>query len=116
MDTLYIGDIPVEYKYATFGASYITLYNKSYGSNETLHYYRIYNYGKDGFYYSQGEQSFGNYSTTYFTEIPVSNYWMYRQDIDKIFTVCFIIFFMFIFVFNIVTSMFKKGGVFGGLL
>lgn len=114
MDTLYIGDIPSEYKYAQFSGDYITLFNKPQGQNETLPYYRIYD--KEGFYYSQGTQTFGNYNTTYFTEIPVSNNWMYRQDIDKIFLVCFIIFFMFIFVFNIVTSMFKKGGVFGGLL
>lgn len=114
MDTLYIGDIPSEYKYAQFSSDYITLYNRPSATNTTLNYYRIYD--KDGFFYSEGTQTFGNYQTTYFTEIPVSNYWMYRQDIDKIFLVCFIIFFMFIFVFNIVTSMFKKGGVFGGLL
>ena len=113
MDTLYIGDIPSEYKYAQFSSDYITLYNKPSASNETLNYYRIYD--KEGFYYSQGTQNFGSYNTTYFTEIPVSNDWLYRQDIDKIFTVCFIIFFMFIFIFNIATSIFKKGGVFGGL-
>ena len=114
MDPLYIGDIPSDYKYAQFSSDYITLYNKPSASNETLTYYRIYD--KEGFYYSTGTQNFGNYNTTYFTEIPVSNDWLYRQDIDKIFTVCFIVVFMFIFVFNIVTSCFKKGGVFGGLL
>lgn len=114
MDTLYIGDIPSEYKYAVFSSDYITLYNQPSGYNETLPYYRIYD--KEGFYYSQGTQSFSQYNPTTFTEIKVSNDWLYRQDIDKIFIVCFIIFFMFIFVFNIVTSIFKKGGVFGGLL
>lgn len=114
MDTLYIGDIPSEYKYAQFSSDYITLYNKPQGHNETLNYYRIYD--KDGFFYSHGVQTFGNYNTTYFTEIPVTNDWFYRQDIDKIFIVCFVIFFMFIFVFNIVTSVFRRGGVFGGLL
>ena len=114
MDTLYIGDIPSEYKYAQFSSDYITLYNKPQGYNETLPYYRIYD--KEGFFYSEGTQTFSQYNTTTFTEIPVSNNWMYRQDIDKIFLVCFIIFFMFIFTFNIVTSVFKKGGVFGGLL
>lgn len=115
MDTLYIADIPTEYHYAIISNDYITLYNKPYGHNETLNYYRIYS-NNLGYYYSQGTQSFSQYNTTYFTDIPVSNDWMYRTDIDKIFTVCFIIFFMYIFVFNIVTSVFKKGGVFGGLL
>ena len=113
MDTLYIGDIPLDYKYAQFSGDYITLYNRPSANNITLDYYRIYD--KEGFYYSKGIQTFGSYNTTYFTEIEVSDNWLYRQDIDKIFTVCFIIFFMFIFVFNIVTSVFKKGGVFGGL-
>ncbi len=114
MDTLYIGDIPLDYTYATFNGDYITLYNKSSARNETLSYFRIYtNY--DNFMYTSGTQTFSN-NTTYFQPITVSNNWMYRTDIDKIFVVCFIIFFMFIFVFNIITSIYKKGGVFGGLL
>lgn len=113
MDTLYIGDIPASYHYADFGNGYITLYDRSNATNQTLNYYRIYT-NNNGFYFSRGQSSF-NYTTRYFTDIKVSNNWMYRSDIDKIFIVCFIIFFMFIFVFNIVTSCFKKGGVFGGL-
>lgn len=115
MDTLYIGDIPSEYHFATFSNGYITLYNKPSAYNETLNYYRIYT-TNNGFFYSTGAQSFSRYDTTYFQDINVSNNWLYRNDIDKIFIVCFIIFFMFIFVFNIATSVFKKGGVFGGLL
>ncbi len=115
MDTLYVGDIPLEYHYAVFNNGYITLYNKPSAINENLYYYRVYT-NNNGFYYSTGYQSFSRYDTTYFQDIKVSNDWMYRTDIDKIFIVCFIIFFMFIFVFNIVTSMFKKGGVFGGLI
>lgn len=114
MDTLYTGDIPSDYKYGTISSDYITLYNKPSGHNETLHYYRIYN-SNNGWFYSEGDTTFGQYNTSYFMEFKTSNNWMYRTDIDKIFVVCFIIFFMFIFVFNIVTSVFKKGGVFGGL-
>lgn len=115
MDTLYIGDIPLDYKYAQFSNGYITLYNKPIGSNETLNYYRIYT-NCDGFYYSQGAQNFGNYNTTYFQEIKVSDNWLYRQDIGSIFLVCFISIILFIFTINIITSFFKKGGVFSGLL
>ena len=115
MDTLYIGDIPSEYHYASFNGDYITLYNRASATNTTLHYYRIYKH-YDNFMYSEGDQQFGSYNTTYFTDVKVSNYWMYRSDIDKIFIVCFIIIIMFVWVFNLVTSMFKKGGVFGGLL
>lgn len=114
MDTLYIGDIPSDYKYAIFSNDYITLYNQSSATNETLNYYRIYtNY--DGFYYTTGSTEF-RFNTTTFDEIKVSDNWLYRSDIDKIFTVSFFFILLFIFVFNIVTSVFKKGGVFGGLL
>lgn len=114
MDTLYIGDIPSEYHYARFNNGYIDLFDRSSVYNQTLNYYRIYT-NNNGFYYTTGTQQFYNNTTT-FQNVDVSNNWMYRSDIDKIFIVCFIIFFMFIFVFNIVTSVFKKGGVFGGLL
>lgn len=114
MDTLYIGDIPSDFKYAVFSNDYITLYNQPTAQNETLPYYRIHkNY--DNFMYSTGFTNFG-YNSTSFTEISVSDNWLYRGDIDKIFNVSFIIVILFIFTFNIVTSVFKKGGVFGGLL
>lgn len=113
MDTLYIGDIPEDYHYATFSNGYITLYNQSQGHNNILHYYRVYT-NNNGFYYTQGDQQFGqNYS--YFDNISVSSNWLYRHDIDIIFVVCLCVFIMFLFVFNIITSCFKKGGVFGGL-
>lgn len=115
MDTLFIGDIPSDYHYATFSNGYITLFNKSHGQNETLNYYRIYT-NNNGFYYSTGSQSFSAYNPTYFQEINVSNDWIYRSDIDKIFTVSFFCIFLFIWVFNIVTSVFRKGGVLGGLI
>lgn len=114
MDTLYIGDIPEEYCYAQFSSDYITLYNTS-NLSGTLTYYRIYT-SWDGFFYSTGTTSFGNYQSQTATRVDVSSNWLYRQDIDKIFTVVFIIAVMFIFVFNIATSVFRKGGVFSGLL
>lgn len=115
MDTLYIGDIPLDYKYAQFSNGYITLYNKPQGNNETLHYYRIYT-STDDFYYSEGDTNFGNYNTTYFTEINVSNNWAYRRDFADICLTSFIIFlFFFVFLFNIITSFIRKGGVLGGL-
>lgn len=113
MDTIYIGDIPLDYHYATFGNDYITLYNRPSAYNQTLNYYRVYDYN-NGFYYSTGTQNFGM-NTTYFQDVNVSNNWLYRHDIDTIFVCCLCIFIMFLFVFNIITSCFKKGGVFGGL-
>ena len=115
MDTLYIGDIPLEFHYAVFSGDYITLYSQPSAQAETISYYRVYDYN-NGFYYTTGTTTFNQYNRTYFDDISVSNSWWYRHDIDIIFIVCFIICLMFIFVFNIITSCFKKGGVFGGLL
>ena len=116
MDTIYVGDIPKEYHYAVFDNGYITLYNTdNFRNNMIYDYYRIYtNLG--GFYYDQGQTVYNNYSTIAVQDVEVSQNWLYRQDIDKIFTVVFIFCILFVFVFNIVTSVFKKGGVFGGLL
>lgn len=114
MDTLYIGDIPPDYHYAVFSNDYIRLYRVPSAQNTTVDYYQIYtNY--EGFFYSTGSQTVGN-TRVYYNDISVSNDWLYRSDIDKIFTVVFIIILMFLFVFNIATSSIKKGGVFGGLL
>lgn len=116
MDTLYIGDIPEDFCYAVFSNDYITLYNTNiFIPGNNYNYYRIY-LNSDGFYYSEGTTSISNYNNITAQQIEVSQNWMYRGDIDKIFLVTFIICILFIFVFNIVTSVFKKGGVFGGLL
>lgn len=114
MDTLYVGNIPLDYVYCTFSNGYITLYNKPSARNESLHYYRVYT-NNNGFFYSEGDQIFGQ-NTSYFSYINTSNNWLYRNDIDKIFIVCFIIFFMFLFTFNLITSSIKRGGIFGGLI
>lgn len=115
MDTLYIGDIPLDYKYAQFSNGYITLFNKPYGNNETLDYYRIYT-NNNGFYYSHGTQNFGSYNTTYFQEVEVSDNFLYRTDIDGIFTVTFIFIVFGIWLLNLITSFVHKGGVLSGLL
>ena len=113
MDTLYLGDIPLDYKYAVFSNGYITLYNKSSARNETLNYYRIYT-NNNGFFYSTGSQYFGN-NTSSFTEVSVSNNIVYRQDIDGIFIMTFIFVIFGLWLLNFITSCIRKGGVLGGL-
>lgn len=113
MDTLYIGDIPLDYKYAVFSNGYITLYNQSFARNETLNYYRIYT-TNNGFYYSTGSQYFGN-NTSSFTEVPVSQNIVYRTDIDGIFLMSFILVIFGLWLLNLITSCIRKGGVLGGL-
>lgn len=113
MDTLYIGDIPLNYKYAVFSNGYITLYNKPSARNETLVYYRIYT-TNNGFFYSSGSQNFGT-TTSYFTEVNVSDNIVYRSDIDSIFIMSFLLVIFGLFLLNLITSCIRKGGVLGGL-
>lgn len=115
MDKLYIGEISSDFHYAQFGNNYIDLFNKESAYNETLTYYRIYtNY--QGFYYSVGTRSFGQYNYTNFDNIEVSNEWVYRNDCDKIFVVVFICIIGWVWLLNLFTSVVKRGGLFGGLL
>lgn len=113
MDTLYIGDIPTSYHYAVFSNGYITLYDRASATNQTLNYYRIYT-NNNGFYYSTGTTSFG-YTTSYFTDINVSQDWHYRTDIDSIYVVAFISIFLICWLLNLVSSSVKRGGLLGGL-
>lgn len=114
MDKLYIGDIPSDYHYAVFSGDYITLYNKSSGNNETLDYYRIFTNDR-GFYYTKGTTNF-NYYTTYFDDIEVTDNFLYRRDFPDILFCVLVFSLFFIFLINIFTSVFKRGGVLGGLL
>lgn len=114
-DILYIKDIPKDYHYADFSEYYVDLYNQPSARNETLDFYRIYLNVSPGTY-TEGTRQFSNYQTTYFDNIEVSSSWWYRKDLDVILVSVLCISLFFIFLFNIFTSIFKKGGLFGGLL
>ena len=116
MDTLYIGDIPNDYCYAVFNNGYVDLYNtNNFISGRTYPYFRVYlTYNE--FLYSKGTTTISNYSNLTTTKIDVSQDMIYRRDFDKICSTTFIICFGIILIFNIITSMFKKGGLLGGLL
>lgn len=114
MDKLYIGDIPSDFKYAVFSNDYVTLYNKNGVRNETIPFYRIY-FNAPGFFYSTGSTTVGN-TTQYYQELNVTDDIMYRKDYVDIVTVSFIFMFGIVLLFNLVTSVFKSGGLLGGLL
>lgn len=116
VDKLYIGDIPNTFHYAVYNNDYITLYDKQPRANTSYTYYRIYDYDSLGFHYVAGTGTYGNYVSSTYDDIPVSNSWLYRGDVDKIFNMIFIIIFGIIFLTNLMTSAFKRGGALGGLL
>lgn len=115
MDVLYIGDIPQNYKFARFGSNYVDLFNTQTLHNGTYTFYRIYFY--DNFFaYDVGALSVGQYTTYNCIELNVSDQVVYRRDFCNIVVLTFIIALFGLWLFNLFTSIVRKGGLFGGLL
>lgn len=117
MDKLYTGEIPDSYCYAIFNNGYIDLYNTDrLQPNNTYQYYRVYLYDNT-FLYTMGENVRGQYTQVqYLQEIPVTSDVVYRRDFPMIILTCFIYLIIGLWVFNFMTSIIKKGGLFNGLL
>lgn len=115
MDKLFIGDIPTQYHYARFGNGYIDLYDTQVLHNNSYTYYRIYT-NNNGFYYSTNNANYSQYITEYAQPIEVTQDFTYRTDFPNIMIMTFIFVIFGIFLFNIITSLIRKGGLLGGLL
>ena len=115
MDTLYIGNIPSEYHYALFGNGYIDLFNTNVLHNNVYNYYRVFT-NSGGFFYEYRSTSVSQYTTTYTQNINVTDNVCYRFDFVNVLTVTLIIAVFGIWLFNLITSIIRKGGLLGGLL
>lgn len=115
MDKLYIGDIPSSYHFARFGNGYIDLYDSQVLHNNSYTYYRIYT-NNNGFYYSTNSANYSSFVTEYTTPIDVTDNIQYRTDFPNIMIMTLIFVLFGLFLFNIVTSLIRKGGLLGGLL
>ncbi|MCI8352645.1 MAG: hypothetical protein HFJ58_03415 [Clostridia bacterium] len=114
MDTLYTGNIPEEYKFARFSDNSIDLFNEQNLENgEVYLYYRIPLYD-NCFVYNLEVLNNTEYSTL--TEVKTTNNVCYRRDFNNICTIILTFVIFGLFLFNIVTSIVRKGGVLGGLL
>lgn len=114
-DKFYVNeDIPEEYKYMDFHEEYVDIYNKSSFRDETATVYRIYHCISPNTYYTYNK-TFSNYNTTTYQEYPRTSDICYRSDFPQIVQICMCFAIIFIFLCNIITSVFKKGGVFSGL-
>ena len=114
MDTLYIGDIPKEYHFAVYGSNYIDLYNTS-NLQGTLDFYRVYLYD-NLFAYEQRTTTYSQYFYSTAQNIDVTDNYIYRRDYPSIVGISFVSIILIVFLFNIVSSSFKRGGLLGGLL
>lgn len=110
-DKVYLpSDIPYGYDYGVYSNGYITLYDRPSAQNETLTYYRIY-YGYSDGLVTTGTTTFGQYNRTYFEQIPTSRDFFDRPDCFKIVTIVFILCFFGVWLFNLITSFIRKGGL-----
>lgn len=114
MDTLYIGDIPKEYHYAVYSSNYIDLYNTP-NLQGNLEFYRVYMY-ENQFAYEKRNTTYSQYSYSTAKDIEVTDNYMYRRDYPSIIGVSFVSITLIVFLFNIVSSVFKRGGLLSGLL
>lgn len=114
MDTLYIGDIPSQFHYAVFNNGYIDLYDRETLHNGTFNSYRVFT-NVNGFYYEPRTVTVGQYSTTYTRNINVSDKPVYRTDFPSILFITCVFTIFGVWLFNLLSSLIRKGGVLGGL-
>lgn len=115
MDTLYIGDIPKEYHFARFGSNYIDLFNtNNLKQNVNYTYYRIYLYD-NLFEYDIRSQQGSSYYSEILQDVKVSSSQVYRRDFGDICIIIALYVGFGVWLLNLMTSIFRKGGVLGGL-
>lgn len=114
MDKLYIGDIPKEYHFARFSDGHIDLYKTS-ELTGTHDFYRVYMY-ENLFTYEHLTTTYNQYNQTIASSIEVTDDYMYRRDFPSIMFMTTIYILFIVLIFNIVTSVFKRGGLLSGLL
>lgn len=114
MDKLYVGDIPQEYHFARFSNNYIDLY-KTDRLEGYQDFYRLYLYDNQ-FMYEHLNTTYSQYNTTIATYVVTTNDYMYRRDFPSIMFMSVVYVCIIVILFNIVTSVFKRGGLLSGLL
>lgn len=106
-----------DYKYIVPSGDYYDLYNTTYiNPNESVQYYRFYN-SIDVDLYTTNYRTAGYTGTilNYIEIEPTSDYWC-RPDYPSILECVLILTLGFLFLINVFTSLFRKGGLFGGII
>lgn len=113
-DKIYTGDIPSEYCYARFSDGHIDLYKNEHLSGYQ-DFYRLYMYN-NSFQYEHLSTTYSQYNETIATYVVVTDDYKYRRDMPSIMFMSVVEVCILVILFNIVTSVFKKGGLLHGLL
>ena len=107
-----------EYKYIVPSQDYYDIYNTNYlEPNQTYNYYRFYNnLDQDMYVILQRQTSQYNYGYLSCVEITPQHSYIYRKDYKDIVVSSAILIIGVICLFNIITSLIRKGGLLSGLL
>lgn len=103
-------EIPDDYVYLYYTNDYIDYYNVATARNRDVNYYRYY-YKIPAVEYRS--RYIGNYSTTLGYQQELTDNWLYSSHSSTILLSTFIIVIFIIFVLNNITSIVKRGGIFG---
>ena len=116
-DKIFCSDIPEGFKYFFPTNTGYRLYNtNNFEEGETYEYYEFFTEISSNTYV-HGWDSPSNFSQPveiYEVEVTSDNF--YRSDIHDVIGSTFILGLCFIFLINIVTSIVRRNGIFGGLL
>lgn len=114
-DKIYIPDsVPDGFVYGTINNYYVDLFNKPSFQQETATYYRIY-YSYSSGLVTTNTRTFTGYNPTTYEQLPVSRSVFDRPDFFNILTITLLLTVCGIWLFNLITSFIRKGGLFGGL-
>lgn len=114
MDKIYVGDIPSDYCYAVYHDNYIDLYKQP-NIQGSLDFYRLYLYN-NLFQYEHRFEIYDDTNTEIANYVSTTDNYLYRQDMPNIMFMSIVYVLIIIVLLNLVTSCFRKGGVFSGLL
>lgn len=119
MDALYIGNIPLENNYFSYDEEgniilFVSPFNKPVDTELTV--YRIFHLQNGKLIYDTYKSDVSTLLTRNVYEIPVSNKWYDRGDSLTILAFFCCISVLTLWVVNLFTSVFKKGGLLSGLL
>lgn len=110
---MYVNEnIPSQFKYlGNMTNTYFDLYDTNNPAGRTVQYYRVF-YSYDDNFYIQYQQTYGSYNQYDYPAIERTTSVFSSVNNYKIFTICFIVVYLLIFICNVVTSIFKRGGIF----
>lgn len=118
MDKIFVGnDIPLDFNYLSFDdkGNIILTRDFSYNAGESFDRYIIYKNPQNKFIYSYSKHTIMDSNYVADTYVELSNKWYDRPDMLNILSLFCCVAVITLWIINLFTSIFKKGGLLSGL-